>query len=1340
LDRLNRILILFFTLLAFSLGGVIHLIQTEKFASIASEKIKKRAQQELGLKLSFQRIEVKLFPPATLLKNVKIEYPSESISLSVNGEELGLFFSFFDFFSRKFQVDTVKLHSSEVVIKTGREKAKPFDYKESFSNYQKIRKDLKFIVKNVELANVDLIVDDYELDVGKVKTSFHKSLLVFQGNLRRLSSEGITKKLNTFDLDSLEFLIHSSKTMLNIKKVNIRSKLDQISATGRINYSGNEEELNLIVKLKAGIRSLATKLGYQKEIDEYPVDGFTNFDLGITGTFSKPEFKLKSSIEDIVSDYATADLVNLELRKSGDQVWLDNLKVFKSDSVVTLKNKLPFYNIEKKQIVSNEAFFIAKDVHTNDALYILREYLDILKAKLSGELKIGWNKKGIYFVPSKGFEVKDLKLFKPDYNGLILENNGFTFNKAFMLLTYDMIFKFSSHLKMGDTNIFGEGSFGPNRMEIKVFDSFIDFEEIGPIVGLSIKSNGTLKGTVRGSYDDIKFSFSPNLNDLKILDFNLGNIKGEVDFYLKNLFLKISEAYGTYESSEYNGGAGFKFEEDEYSLDITVPRATFLDARSMVPTLVRMIYKEDVDLDFNLSGDLKYQSDFNSNNISMSSNFKGENVNFLGERIDSFAGSISLKDFDLKIPNLRIKKGQGDLSLSGNINIKKDEFKYKGNLTNLGLKDFDAYNALNMGLNGKLRGDFYGEGKFTSFTSRNQFRLEKSEIGSRAVPDSIFTVYNKGSEVFLSANVFEGISISEGYISTDKKARKKSYINTRLYTTTPSLLAGVLSEHNYISQSLKGNLDLRAELGFYLHEFENFDFDLSLSKLELDFLNEKVVVNENKNKLRVRQGQIQEWNLYVDIGSDGHLESLGKGNIANSFQVNSKLKLNPIFAKLLTPKVLSATGSIEAGSILLREKEEFSFHSETIGSDIDLKIDKVPGALRGIDFKIVSEGQDVLLEKLKGTYGKGTISADGNVKLKLPFPEVNLNGAINSSQVAITDKTYLVVSGNATLKGNSLPYILDGGVSVLHGEVLNEFEDFSKLIGLSEGYLRYIPNSGRLSKLDLLNYDLDFDIFNPIQVRNSISDLKLDGSLKIRGGLLKPLVSGDLNILPNISKIFFKGNEFVLSEGRMSFLDVNKKEVPEIKLVGLAQIDRYEVGLAVDGRVDKFGLKLTSNPTLDQGQILSLLVLGVPEDINKELNDSEREQIAVQGGVGLIVERFKLVKPIDSMLGLKFSVSPEFQEDNSSLLEGRLNSGEAGASRYKSGTKIKVQKKILKKVDVSFSSTVGGTVEETKEMNVNYNINKNLSLEGVYELRSAEEETEENPDSIGADFKWKFSF
>ena len=56
------------------------------------------------------------------------------------------------------------------------------------------------------------------------------------------------------------------------------------------------------------------------------------------------------------------------------------------------------------------------------------------------------------------------------------------------------------------------------------------------------------------------------------------------------------------------------------------------------------------------------------------------------------------------------------------------------------------------------------------------------------------------------------------------------------------------------------------------------------------------------------------------------------------------------------------------------------------------------------------------------------------------------------------------------------------------------------------------------------------------------------------------------------------------------------------------------------------------------------------------------------------------------------------------------------------------------------SSTVGGSIEQKQEMNINFQINKKVSVEGVYEVRSNEENEAETPDSIGVDLKWKTSF
>tara|TARA_Y100000590_G_scaffold469529_1_gene658016 strand:+ start:473420 stop:477448 length:4029 start_codon:yes stop_codon:yes gene_type:complete len=1342
LGKVNRILILFFTILAFTLGGVIHLIQTEKFASIVTQRIKKKAKRDFGVELKFSRVEVKMFPPATLLKEVELEKVDSKFGLKIFSEEIGLYFSLFDFFSRRFQVDTVKFNSTEVEveIEDSKEKSK-LTYPKLFFEYKKFRRESKVLVKNLEFVNLDLSMGEHEVDVGLLKLSLFKNIILTSGNVKQVLSPLLESRDKDFHIDSLDYLLHLKDEEVDIKEITISSGLDIISAEGTVDFGDNKPELDLVLNSKTGIRSIATKLGYKKEIREYPVDGVASVNIVAQGSFEDPKIKVDAQFDLIDSEYAQVEKINISLDKKENEIWVRELEATQNGGVVKLKEPLPVLDFKLKKFLSHEGNFIADNIHTNDALYILRDYLDVIKGNISGELKIGWNKAGVYFLPKKGFKITDFKLYTDDYKDKILENAGFSIERANMLLTYDLVFKFKAELDIGDSKAQGEGRFSSEEMKVVIYESLINLEDIGPIVGLPIIGSGKLRGFIGGKYDDVNFTFLPDLANFEILDFKLGNISGKVDFNLPNLTLKVEDAKGRYGSTRYEGAANFYFEKDFFDLDINVPTGNYADAEKMIPTVISLLSKKPLEVDFNFDGNIKYESKFDTSKMKLSSSARGENINFYSERFDSFNADVALENDNFKVKSFSVMKNQGQLQLKGNYELDKDRFKYNGNLSGLGLRDYDAYNTLNLGLNGKVRGEFYGEGLLNNFTSRAQFRLENSEIGNRKLKDSIFTIYNKGSDVFLSANLFEGVSISEGYISVDKKLKRKSYFNTRIFTDNPSLLAGVLSEHNYINQNLEGRLDIRSELSFHIGDYENFDLDFVISELDLNFQGEKIQVDKNKNKLKVEKGKMKNWDLRIDTTKKGFFHSYGSGDVSRSFQINSKYKANPIFFKLITPKLLSAVGEISGNSILFRENENFSFHSESIGKNIDVKLDKVPGALRNIEFKLISEGKDVLLEKFEGQYGKGSISADGNVRLKFPFPEVNLNGSINGAQVAVTDKTFVVVSGNASLKGKQLPYLLSGGVSVLHGEVLNEFEDFSKLMGLSEGYLRYIPNKGRLSKLDVLNYDLDFDIFNPVSVKNSIADLKLDGSLKVIGPMTKPLINGDLNILPNVSRVFFKGNEFIMTEGRLSFLDVNKKEVPEIKLAGIASVDRYEVGLAVDGKIDKFGIKLSSNPSLDQSQILSLLVLGVPDDINQELDDAEREQIAVQGGVGLIVERFKLVKPIDSMLGLKFSVSPEFQEDESSLLDGRLSGGDSGASRYKSGTKIKVQKKnIIKKVDVSFSSTVGGTVEETKEMNVNYNINKNLSLEGVYELRSVEEETEENPESLGADLKWKFSF
>jgi len=167
---------------------------------------------------------------------------------------------------------------------------------------------------------------------------------------------------------------------------------------------------------------------------------------------------------------------------------------------------------------------------------------------------------------------------------------------------------------------------------------------------------------------------------------------------------------------------------------------------------------------------------------------------------------------------------------------------------------------------------------------------------------------------------------------------------------------------------------------------------------------------------------------------------------------------------------------------------------------------------------------------------------------------------------------------------------------------------------------------------------------------------------------------------------------------------------------------------------------LSSEPSLSKEDLLSLITFGVTSDMSRNLEAGERKFVTTVGIGTLLVDQLKINEDLNSSLGLKLSVQPEFKENESTLIQGKAAVSDSGTSRLKSATKIKINKQVTNKVDVSLSSTVGGSLEQKQEMNVNFNINKHLSVEGVYEMKPTESENTNTPSSLGADLKYRWSF
>ena len=91
-------------------------------------------------------------------------------------------------------------------------------------------------------------------------------------------------------------------------------------------------------------------------------------------------------------------------------------------------------------------------------------------------------------------------------------------------------------------------------------------------------------------------------------------------------------------------------------------------------------------------------------------------------------------------------------------------------------------------------------------------------------------------------------------------------------------------------------------------------------------------------------------------------------------------------------------------------------------------------------------------------------------------------------------------------------------------------------------------------------------------------------------------------------------------------------------------------------------------------------------------------------------------------------------------MSGRTSDSSSPASRLKTATKLKLQKRIGKDVDVSGSSTLGSSSQK-QEMNLNYDLNDNVSVLGIYEVTTDDTGDDvANETSIGADLKFRWTF
>ncbi len=205
-------------------------------------------------------------------------------------------------------------------------------------------------------------------------------------------------------------------------------------------------------------------------------------------------------------------------------------------------------------------------------------------------------------------------------------------------------------------------------------------------------------------------------------------------------------------------------------------------------------------------------------------------------------------------------------------------------------------------------------------------------------------------------------------------------------------------------------------------------------------------------------------------------------------------------------------------------------------------------------------------------------------------------------------------------------------------------------------------------------------------------DGKVIGDLNISGPAQFPIIQGNSEIVKG-SKVLFRENEFRVDQGFVKFLGATELD-PEIFLVADARIDKYDVNMNIQGKSSNPVLRLSSQPTLSEQDIISLLALGqLSNDIEKQIQaPSSQTQAEAQISAALL-ETIPLFKKAQKAVGVTVQISSAFDSNSNTEFK-----------------KVSITKKLNKKTKVVATSGDQGY----REFKFEYSLSDHLSAIGRY--------------------------
>ncbi len=380
---------------------------------------------------------------------------------------------------------------------------------------------------------------------------------------------------------------------------------------------------------------------------------------------------------------------------------------------------------------------------------------------------------------------------------------------------------------------------------------------------------------------------------------------------------------------------------------------------------------------------------------------------------------------------------------------------------------------------------------------------------------------------------------------------------------------------------LSGQLEAAGALGgLDALEARLHDFELRLG--------EQTIVSALQFAATLKDGVFELPQTSFSLAQAGYLSLSASGPLDENLRLDAQGVVPGYVVGALSEEVDDGQGRLQFKA----RASQGRINSELLLDDFGCLLAYNGQKVHSTNGRILVADSRVKVESLSGRLDRGRFSLGGQLGFeRLELADIDLSGSLVDLPLIIPEMMDLLLDSELRLKGSADGSLLTADVTLLNGEYYKnlEFDLVSGVLGRVVPHARAVKvrESKPNQVLDKIGLNVRVRRRGEVKVDNNLAKLELHPDLQILGTLAKPQIIGRMRVLNGV--VSFQGNEFDITHG---VIDFEGSSGGRADIVAQTRVREWNVILELSGPLDDLRLELSSFPSEEQADIISLLVVG----------------------------------------------------------------------------------------------------------------------------------------------------